>query len=168
MQSAFGFNRIRALALLALLSVAVIGLISTPAQADNLYASIRGTATDPTGAVISGVKLTATNAATGIQYTTTSNSSGAFTFLQLPVGDYSVKAEQTGFKAYQASGIHIDLNQVYNLSVKLTLGAATEQIVVEANPVQVEQTDMQLGSTITGQSIVDSATTVGTGYRGNL
>ncbi len=128
---------------------------TTPANADNLYASIRGTATDPTGAVVAGVKLTATNAATGILYTTTSNSSGAFTFLQLPIGDYSVKAEQTGFKAYQASGIHIDLNQVYNLDVKLALGATTEQIVVEANPVQVEQTDMQLGSTISGQQIVD-------------
>ncbi len=152
MQSEFRFNSFRAL---ALLSVAVIGLFSGTANADNLYASIRGTATDPTGAVISGVKLTATNASTGIQYTTTSNGSGSFTFLQLPIGDYTVKAEQTGFKAYQASGIHLDLDQVYNLSVKLALGAATEQIVVEANPVQVEQTDMQLGTTITGQQIVD-------------
>src|ERR1700730_12733565 len=126
-----------------------------PASADNLYASIRGTITDPTGAVVSGAKLTATNAGTGILYTTTSNSSGAFTFLQLPIGDYTLKAEQTGFKAYQASGIHLDLDQVYNLPVKLTLGAASEQIVVEANPVQVEQTDMQLGTVVTGQQIVD-------------
>jgi hypothetical protein len=126
-----------------------------PATADNLYASIRGTVTDPTGAVVSGATLTATNAGTGILYTTTSNSSGAFTFLQLPIGDYTLKVEQTGFKAYQASGIHVDLDQVYNLPVKLALGAASEQIVVEANPVQVEQTDMQLGAVVTGQQIVD-------------
>src|SRR6202521_4602698 len=155
MQSEFRFNRIRELALLALLSVAVIGLLSVSARADNLYASIRGTVTDPTGAVVSGATLTATNAGTGILYTTTSNSSGAFTFLQLPIGDYTLKAEQTGFKAYQASGIHLDLDQVYNLPVKLTLGAASEQSVVEANPVQGEQTDMQLGTVITGQQIVD-------------
>src|ERR1700674_4534298 len=126
-----------------------------PANADNLYASIRGTVTDPTGAVVSGAKLTATNADTGILYTTTSNSRGAFTFLQLPIGDYTLKVEQTGFKAYQASGIHVDLDQVSNLPVKLALGAASEQIVVEANPVQVEQTDMQLGTVVTGQQIVD-------------
>ena len=155
MQSEFGFKRVRVLALLALLSIVAIGVLSTPAMADNLYASIRGTVTDPSGAVISGAKMIATNASTGIMYTTTSNSSGSFTFLQLPIGDYTVKAEQSGFKAYQASGIHLDLDQVYNLSVKLALGAATEQIVVEANPVQVEQTDMQLGTTITGQTIVD-------------
>ncbi len=130
-------------------------MYATPAAADNLYASIRGTVTDPTGAVVSGAKLTATNSATGIMFSTTSSGTGTFVFLQLPIGDYTVKAEQTGFKAYRASGIHLDLDQVYNLSVKLALGTATEQIVVEANPVQVEQTDMQLGTVVTGKQIVD-------------
>src|ERR1700722_5339328 len=141
--------------LLALLSVIALSSFSVLARADNLYASIRGTVTDPSGAVIASVKLNATNVSTGIVFTTETNSTGAFTFLQLPIGDYTVKAEQTGFKVYEASGIHIDLNQVYNLTVKLSLGAATEQVVVETNPVQVEQTDMQLGSTITAQQIVD-------------
>ncbi|HUB01304.1 MAG TPA: carboxypeptidase-like regulatory domain-containing protein, partial [Terriglobales bacterium] len=48
-------------------------LCSLPAAADNLYASIKGTATDPSGAVVSGVKLTAVNTATGISYTATSS-----------------------------------------------------------------------------------------------
>jgi hypothetical protein len=155
MQSKFGLKKLELVALVALLVTVALAVFSVPAYADNLYASIRGTVTDPTGAVISGATLTATNAGTGIQYTTTSNSSGAFTFLQLPIGDYTLKAEQSGFKAYQASGIHLDLDQVYNLPVKLALGAASEQIIVEANPVQVEQTDMQLGTVVTGQQIVD-------------
>jgi len=123
-----------------LLLLAFTLVCTVPASADNLYASIRGTVTDPTGAVVSGARLTATNVATGILYTTTSNSSGAFSFLQVPVGDYTVKVEQSGFKAYQASGIHLEIDQIYTLSAKLALGAATEQIVVEANPVQVEST----------------------------
>jgi hypothetical protein len=155
MKSKSRVEKVQFVTLLALFCVTALGGLSMPASADNLYASIRGTVTDPTGAVISGAKLTATNSATGILYTTDSNSTGSFTFLQLPIGDYSVKAELTGFKVYTASGIHLDLDQVYNLSVKLVLGAATEQVVVEANPVQVEQTDMQLGTTITGQQIVD-------------
>jgi len=152
MQSEFRINRIL---LLVLLSVVAIGFLPVSAKADNLYASIRGTVTDPTGAVISGAKLTVTNAATGIVFSTTSSSSGTFSFLQLPIGDYSLRTEQTGFKTYQASGIHLDLDQVFTLEVKLALGATSEQIVVEANPVQVEQTDMQLGTTISGQQIVD-------------
>lgn len=138
-----------------LLLIAFTFVCAIPASADNLYASIRGTVTDPTGAVISGVKLTATYAATGITFSTTSGASGTFTFLQIPIGDYSVKAEQSGFKAYQASGIHVDVNQVYTLDVKLALGAATEVLTVEANPVQVQQTDMQLGAVVSGQTIVD-------------
>src|ERR1035438_8212404 len=155
MESKFGLKKLQFVALVALLLTVALGVFSVPANADNLYASIRGTATDSTGAVMSGVKLTATNTATGISYTTTSNSDGAFTFLQVAVGDYTVRAEQTGFKKYQASGIHVDLNQIYNLPVSLTVGAVSEEIIVEANPVQVQQTDMQLGSTITGQEIVD-------------
>src|ERR1700721_137470 len=155
MQSKLRFSKFQLLALVVMMSVAAIGVFSVPAKADNLYASIRGTITDPTGAVVSGVSVTATNATTGIVFTTTTNSTGSFTFLQLPIGDYSVKVAQSGYKTYEAAGIHLDLDQIYNLAIKLSLGTAAEQIVVEANPVQVDQVDMQLGSTITGQQIVD-------------
>ena len=130
-------------------------LCALPAAADNLYASIKGTATDPSGAVVAGVKLTATNTATGLSYTTTTSKDGLFSFLQLPIGDYTVKAEQTGFKTFDASGIHLNLNDIYNLEVKLAVGAVSEELIVEANPVQVQQTDMQLGTTVEGQQIVD-------------
>ena len=121
----------KSLPILAIIFVFMM-VCALPANADNLYASIRGTVTDPTGAVMSDVKITATNVSTGIESKTTSNSSGSFSFLQLPIGDYAVKVEQTGFKEYQATGIHLDLNQIYNLDVKLTVGAATEQIMVES------------------------------------
>src|SRR3984885_2099577 len=104
MQSKLRFSKFQLLALVVMMSVAAIGVFSVPAKADNLYASIRGSITDPTGAVVSGVSVTATNAATGIAYTTTTNSSGAFTFLQLPIGDYTLKVAQPGYKAYEAAG----------------------------------------------------------------
>ncbi|MFZ3264726.1 MAG: carboxypeptidase-like regulatory domain-containing protein [Terriglobales bacterium] len=155
MQSKFGLKKFQFVALVALLLTVALGVFSVPASADNLYASIKGTVADPTGAMMSAVKVTATNTATGVTYSTTSNRDGLYDFLQLPVGDYTVRAEQSGFKKFQASGIHIDLNQVYNLPIALTIGAVSEEIIVEANPVQVQQTDMQLGSTIEGQTIVD-------------
>jgi Carboxypeptidase regulatory-like domain len=66
---------------------------SIPAISDNLYASIRGTITDSAGAVVRDVKVTATNVATGISYSVTSNNDGAYSFLQLRVGTYTVRAE---------------------------------------------------------------------------
>src|ERR1039458_8533012 len=138
-----------------LLLLAFTFVCAVPASADNLYASVRGTVQDPTGAVVSGVKLTARNVATGIVYSTTSSKDGGFSFLQLQVGDYTVKAEQTGFDTFQTTSIRLNLNEVYNLTVKLQLGTVSQILTVEANPVQVEQTDMQLGTVVTGQQMVD-------------
>ncbi len=134
----------------------VFGLAwTTPASADNLYASIRGTVTDPAGAVVPDAKLTATNVATGIKYTVTSGKDGLFTFVQLPIGDYDVRVEKAGFKAFAEGRIHLDLNQIFNLQVKMELGVVSDTITVEANPTQVETTDMQLEHTVTGNQIVD-------------
>ena len=130
-------------------------LVTMPvAKADNLYASIRGTVVDPSGAVVPGAQLTATNVATGLSYNTTSDTNGAFSFLQLQIGDYSVRAERTGFKTYTAGHIHLDLDQIFSLRVAMELGTTSETITVEANPAQVETTSMQLGTTVTGSQIV--------------
>jgi hypothetical protein len=128
---------------------------SIPASADNLYASIRGTVIDPSGAALPGVKLTATNTATGITYNITSGSAGQFSFLQLPIGDYEVVAEKSGFKRFVAGHIHLDLDQIYALQPMMEVGTATETITVEANLAQVETTSMQLATTVTGNQIVN-------------
>ncbi|MFZ0773471.1 MAG: carboxypeptidase-like regulatory domain-containing protein [Candidatus Sulfotelmatobacter sp.] len=149
-QHAFSF------AVLALALGLVFGVFcSTPANADNLYASIRGTVVDPSGAVVPDAKLTATNVATGISYSAKSSKDGLFAFLQLPIGDYAVKVEKAGFKTFTEGHIHLDLDQVFNLKVGMEIGVVSDTITVDANPAQVETTSMQLGTTVTGQQIVD-------------
>jgi hypothetical protein len=140
-----------------LLALALLCVFSSvpPAHADNLYASIRGTVTDPSGAVVPGAKMTATNIATGLSYNTTSDKDGLFAFLQLPIGDYSVRGEKSGFKAFTEAHIHLDLDQVFSLKAAMEVGVTSETITVEANPAQVETTSMQLGTTVTGSQIVE-------------
>jgi len=134
----------------------VIGLAwTTPANADNLYAKIRGTVVDPSGAVVPGAKITATNVATGLGYNVPSDKNGSFEFLQLPIGDYSVKIEKSGFKSFTEGHVHLDLDQVFNLKAEMQLGAVSDSITVEANAAQVESTDMQLTAVISGNQIVD-------------
>jgi hypothetical protein len=141
--------------LLLLTLTLVLGFVLTkPAHADNLYASIRGTVLDPSGAVVAGAGLTATNTATGVTFTTTSSSDGLFEFLQLPIGNYSVRVEKAGFKTVTEGHIHLDLDQVFNLRVTMDVGTVSDTITVEANPAQVETTSMQLGTTVTGNQIV--------------
>lgn len=138
------------------LSLIVAGTLGTmTAKADELYARIRGTVTDPSGASVSGAQITATNEATGIAREFTSGGDGSYELMSLPVGTYVVKASKNGFRKFETTGVVLAVNQIYVLNIRLTPGGITEVVHVEANPVQVQTTDMQLGALVNGQSIVD-------------
>jgi hypothetical protein len=126
------------------------------ARADELYGKIRGTVTDPTGAVVPNASITVTNVGTGVSKTTTSSATGYYEVPQLLVpGTYKVTVEASGFKKYEAAGIPLHVNEVYVADVSLEVGPLTQRVTVEAAPVQVEKTSMELGVTISGNEIVD-------------
>jgi hypothetical protein len=139
-------------------TVAVLWLLlgARPASPDDIYARIQGTVTDPSGAVVPGATVTATNLATGITKVAVSASDGTFEFLQLSApATYSVRAEAKGFKSFQATDITLGLDQIYVLNIAMELGAVTESVTVQASPSQVETTSMQLGRTLTSNAIID-------------
>src|SRR6266436_5680508 len=143
---------------LSLIAIAVLlfsPLGVQPAKADNLYARIQGVVTDPSGAAAVGVKLTATNVGTNISYQSESKAEGNFVFLNLPIGTYKVTATSSGFRTFTATGITLVLDQVYILNIKMELGQVSEQVMVEANNVQVETANTQLGTVISGDTIRD-------------
>jgi hypothetical protein len=111
-------------------------------------ARIKGTVTDPTGAVVAGASVVAINEKTGVKTTTTSSASGDYFFPSLPIGTYDISASASGFKGFSATGIVLNIDQEYVRAVKLETGSATEQVQVEADAVQVNTTDMQLSNVI--------------------
>jgi hypothetical protein len=131
-------------------------LIPAALKAD-VYASIRGTVTDPAGAVVPGAKIVATNGATEIVTTTISAADGSYEFPQLAApGNYSVSAEAPGFKIQQITGIHLSLNQIFVENFKLDLGPASESITVsEYSATQVEATSMEIGVVIDSTTILN-------------
>jgi hypothetical protein len=140
----------------SLLSLCACLLLSAgAAKAQNLYGSIRGTVTDSTGATVPGATVTATNMATNVPQQVTSKDDGSYSFLQLAIGDYSVKAEKNGFQAFTANRIHLDVDTVYTQNITLTLGTVSQEVTVQANQVQVETTTPQLGVVIESQQITD-------------
>ena len=141
-----------ALALVALF----LGLGCAPlAHADNVYAAIRGTVTDPSGAVLPGSTVTALNTDTGVPRTVTTNSKGVFELSSLPIGHYSVTITKDGFKTFKSAGILLVVNQVYELDADLSVGASNETVEVKADTVQVETSDTQLKDLIDATKIVD-------------
>ena len=135
------------LLLLVLLAIAVAEAATT--------GSIRGTVTDASGAVINQAQVTAINEATNETRTLTTNMSGGYEFLLLPVGNYTLRVEHANFKSYVLQHIRLDVNQVASFNVSLPVGTVESKVEVEANPIQVDTTSTQLGTVIESKSIVD-------------
>ena len=133
-----------------------LGFVTSPARADNVYARIRGTLTDPTGGVIPGAKVTARNTATGVTYSVLAGLDGSYEFLQLPApATYDVRAENSGFQIFEASGIPLSLEQIYVLNIRMEVGTVSQTVTVQGNVSQVESTSIELGTTVNSRSIVD-------------
>ncbi len=100
------------------------------AHAVDVNGRIRGTVTDPSGAVIPNVNVVARNQETGVKFTTTAGRGGDYIFQQLPVGTYTITSSASGFKSFSASGIVITIDQEYVEQIKLSLGNAAETVEV--------------------------------------
>src|ERR1051325_11615460 len=81
-----------------LILVATCLALCIPSFGQVLKGSISGTVTDPQGAVVSGAQVKATNTATGVTLTTTSDSAGLFRFNLIPTGEYKVEVSAQGFQ----------------------------------------------------------------------
>jgi len=114
---------------------------------------ILGRIADPSGAVLSGVKVTAANDATGVKHDATSNDSGDYVFPDLPVGAYSLTFDLTGFKKIVRHGVTLDVNQVATLNITMQLGATQEVVDVTSEAPLVDTTSTQLGAVVNNRSV---------------
>lgn len=132
--------------------------LGTAAYAADVNGRIKGTVTDPSGAVLPGVQITATNVATGVKYTAVSGGDGTYLFPQLPVtggGTYSISATSPNFKAFTATGIHLVIDQEYVENITMQVGSTGQTVQVNASAVQVDTTDMQLSNVVNSQQMVE-------------
>jgi hypothetical protein len=156
------FSRLQTVFLLSLwLGAGLVAINSAPtAFAQVTTAAIHGTVTDLTGAALPNAKVTATNTATGITTTTTSNRSGFFTFTALQIGPYKVDVEIAGFERFESNGIALTANADLEINGKLKVGATAETVTVDASAMQVETANTQLQQTI-GDSEIENLPMLG-------
>ena len=124
-------------------------------SAQEISASIRGTITDASGAIVSGTRVTAIQSETGLQRSTSSDSQGAYVLVELPVGHYRLEAQAKGFKKYVQEGISLDVNQTATVAIHLTVGTATQQVEVRADALIIESTSTSLGKTVGEREVLD-------------
>src|SRR5438309_11904505 len=106
---------------------------SVPLLAQYTTASLGGTVSDESGALVPGAKVTVRSVETGFEQDTSSDATGAFLFSRLPIGRYELQVEKSGFPTYVQAGITLAVNQDASVRVILKVGALAERVTVEAN-----------------------------------
>jgi hypothetical protein len=112
------------------------------------YGSISGTVSDPSGAVVQGATITATEVGTTVASTGKSNSEGRYQVLQLRPGLYVIEAEAPGFKKLSRPDISVDVAGRITLDLRLEVGATSETVAVTAEAPQLRTEDAQTGEVV--------------------
>ena len=115
--------------------------------------SISGVVTDPSGAVVPGVKVVATSVTTNVQSTAVTDAKGFYNLPTLNVDTYNLSTSQPGFRDYQQTGIKIDANSALRVDITMQLGTVTNTVSVKSDALQVETQSTQNGVVIEGTKI---------------
>jgi hypothetical protein len=116
--------------------------------------AITGTVTDQSGAVVTGAKVTVTQANTSFVRTDTTNSAGQFNVPSLPPATYNVNIQATGFKGY-VQNVTLLADQIRNMDIGLEVGAQTQQVTVQDSAIQVNTVSQELSHVIERDRLVD-------------
>lgn len=117
--------------------------------------SVLGMVTDQSGAVIGGATVTATNLATGEAKTTTTDSSGNFEILALPIGSYSVTASMPGFANWKLDRLVLEIGEHSRVMPVLGVGRVSQQVTVAGIQQQMQTENASVQTVIQQKQVTD-------------
>jgi len=133
------------------LCLAFASLLPVMAQ----QSTIQGVVTDESDAAVPGAKITATNVATGVALSATTNESGFYSIPFLIPGTYRVEAARQGFAAAKRENLKLDVNQTSAVDFRLRVGAVTEAVEVTAAAELINSQTSVVGQVIENTRIVE-------------
>lgn len=152
----------------------LLACVGAFAQANS---TVTGIVTDQTGAVVAGAKITLTDPATGITKSTVSGTTGLYQIPGLNPANYNMRVTAKGFEAYVQNGLVVNISATVSTDIKLTVGAETQTVTVEADALAVQSDSNVVSTLINEQQITELATNgrnivalaaLGLGVSGNL
>ena len=139
---------------LSLWLLAIFIAACMPGAAQTVTGAVRGTITDPSGAIVPGAVVTATNLATGVKNTDKTNSSGEYSIRFLQIGQYKVEVAAAGFKTASYGPFSLEIDQVVKVDIPLSLGEASTTVNVSEELQPILNTESPtLGETFTENTI---------------
>jgi hypothetical protein len=121
---------------------------SQAAWSQEVTANITGTVSDPSGAPIVGATVTATDMQRGTNYSARTNDVGIYNVSRIPIGQYTVKVQQSGFGTAVRPPITLDLNQTARMDFQLKLGQVTEVVEVSGSVPLLQTQSTEVGTVI--------------------
>jgi len=128
---------------------------SSSALGQAVNATLLGTVTDASGAVVAGARVTTTEMKTGVVRSITTNDSGNYEFADLPPGQYAVAVEKQGFKKAVRSGVDVVVNTDTRVNLTLEPGTINESVVVTAETPILQTDRADVGDKIDNRQVVD-------------
>jgi hypothetical protein len=121
-------------ALLPGVFLAMAFLLIPNAHAQQTLGGITGTVTDSSGAVVSGATVTLIGDQTKLNRTQTTSTTGSYSFVNLPIGSYTLSYTLQGFQSQNIPGIQVQANRTATVNAELKIGNVSESITVEETP----------------------------------
>lgn len=149
--------------LCASFAVLVLSVTACLAQMDR--ASLSGTVTDSSGALVPGTRVQAVQKETKATFNAVTNGSGVFNFIGLPIGPYEVSAEKEGFSRSVAPNVVLTANSDIRVDIALSPGAISQQVEVEASSPLIEERSSAYGVDVQKQVLDDLPLQVSGGIR---
>jgi len=116
-------------------------------------ATLQGSVTDQSGAVVSGVKVTVRNQATGAERIVQTDSEGNYQVAALPPGVYRVEAQAQGFGSQTVSDLTLEVSRIVVQNFQLKLGDVTQRVEVSADSQTVETSTITVGQVINQKTV---------------
>lgn len=151
--SSFSFQRWLSVGLGPAFCFAAVFLLFAPGAHAQFNANLRGTVSDPSGAVVPGATVTLTNKDTNQSQTAKTDASGIYTFNSLGPANYSLTVSATGFKGKTLSQVQITPEQANTINVTLEIGAATQTVTVTSVTRGLPTDTATLSATISSNQI---------------
>ena len=135
---------------------ALILLFITTTVSASPTGSIAGSVKDPSGAAITGARLTLTNLATNAKMEAVSDTNGSFQFLQLAPADYSLVVESQGFKKVTERRILVQVDQITHVDVPLEIGSVAQVVEVTSAATPLLETDRSTLSNVVDSQVISN------------
>ncbi|MGH9253618.1 MAG: carboxypeptidase regulatory-like domain-containing protein [Vicinamibacterales bacterium] len=130
---------------LAVGCLVAVALSAAPLAAQSITGTIQGTVRDNQGLAVPAATVTARNIDTNVSRTVVTDAEGVYRFLNMPVGNYEVTVELTGFSRYVRSGLTLALNQTAVVDADIRPASVTEVIEVRADAPIINTTNAEVG-----------------------